>query len=122
MITRTAHLDAMSDADNQSARDALHRAYYAQFVTPVIRNRVVKAIGIDRLCAEFRRDEHLNGIELKVWDSLTTTASLMSNKLMRDRGDYPMTAGLVCVLKEAARQAIEEPGFFAEHRATKAMG
>lgn len=83
-------------------RAALHRAYYAQLVTPATINSVVSFIGADALRKS--TDEHLNDIPLSRWDQLT---KFLPCKPFKDLGDYATLSGLVCVAKEAARQWIE---------------
>jgi len=79
-----------------------HKQYYAQFVTPQVRNAVLTRIGRERLVAS--DDEHLNDISLQTWDSLPQPAS---GKL-RELGDFITKAGAVCIYKEAARQILAE--------------
>lgn len=82
-----------------------HREYYGQFVTSTIKSSVVGSIGLDTLLAS--KDDHLNDIPLKLWDN---TFAYIPYYLIRKAGD----AGAQClsnkvyVLKEAARQVIEE--------------
>lgn len=87
-----------------------HREYYAQFVTPAIKQMVIDRIGLKTLAQS--TDEHLNDIPLHVWDNLAG-----SSKFQRMRGDYSCTlriaddnslASQVCALKEAAKQIKEE--------------
>lgn len=112
-MTRSEYMTAMSaNHGNSAARSAIHRAYYAQFVTRAMRERVVKAFGINRLAAEYRRDENLNGFGLGAWDALASS-TLASDKILRDCGDFPTDAGRVCMLKEAAIQVIEAHDFSA---------
>ncbi len=87
-----------------------HANYYAQFVTPEIKAKVDNALGY-RL-RNYPHDEHLNDIQLAIWDNLAG-----SRKLARMQGDYRCTlnagedkslATQVCILKQAARQIIAE--------------
>lgn len=106
-MTRSEYMAAISaNHGNKAATTAIHRAYYAQFVTRAMRERVIWAFGINQLAAEYRRDEHLSGFDLGAWDALAAV-TLASDKLLRDCGDFPTDAGRVCMLKEAAIQAIE---------------
>jgi hypothetical protein len=73
-----------------------HRQYYAQFVTDGVKAMVARAISIQVLVAS--TDPHLNDIQLSRWDRLATGVRADDNSL----------ASRVCVLKEAARQLIEE--------------
>ena len=85
-----------------------HREYYSQYVTEGIRKGVCSYIGIDKLRAS--TDEHLNDIPLKEWDYITVSILSCTGLTlkMEERGDYSTLAGHVCILKEAARQVIEE--------------
>lgn len=87
-----------------------HREYYAQFVTPAVKQMVMDRIGLKELVRS--TDEHLNDIPLNVWDNLAG-----STRLALMRGDYSCTlriaddnslASQVCALKEAAKQIKEE--------------
>jgi hypothetical protein len=80
-----------------------HRAYYSQFVNPSIKETVKNTVGIDALLKS--NDPHLNDIPLKIWDNMMTSG--VNDKMLK-LGDYLTLAGKVCVLKEAARQLIEE--------------
>lgn len=95
MITREDYLENSSE---------LHRAYYAQFITSEYRERVIAGIGKDRIL----RSKHLNDIALYVWDNLIAPVPCECGNLMRACGDYPTKAGCVCILKEIARQIIDE--------------
>jgi hypothetical protein len=80
-----------------------HREYHAQFVNESVKNRVVYAIGMDKLLAS--TDKHLNDIPLKMWDTLGPVGS----KTQWDAaGDYATMSGRTCIYKEAARQVIEQ--------------
>ncbi len=89
-----------------------HADYYGQFVTLEIKAMVETALGY-RL-RNYPHDEHLNDIQLAIWDNLAG-----SRKLARMQGDYRSTlnagednslATQVCILKQAARQIIREAG------------
>lgn len=99
MYTRKDYLD----------HKCTHREYYAQFVTEYTINTVVSTFGIKRLQAALAKDEYLNTIALERWDMVGYAInSYMLDKKLREAGDYPTLAGLVCIVKEAARQAIEQ--------------
>lgn len=53
-------------------------------------------------------DEHLNSVPLDRWDSVGHGFRNALGPVMRARGDVLSMAGLVCVAKEAARQAAQE--------------
>lgn len=82
-----------------------HSEYYAQFVTPSILGAVRSRFG-DRLFNS--KDPNLNYIPLKEWDGLdyAVKATFVGSR-MKEAGDYLTPAGIVCILKEAARQIIE---------------
>lgn len=94
-----------------------HRDYYAQFITTGMIEQVKNKIGVDRIKAS--KDEHLNDIPLKLWDSLSGCIFRGSQLIAKpfvthkftellkqaDEGVSPAT--LVCVYKEIARQLAE---------------
>lgn len=84
---------------------ALHRAYYAQFVTDAIRARVLNGIGEDRIKAS--EDPHFNDIPLLRWDSVAANMPASVSAHMKREGDWLTDAGAVCILKEAAQQIRE---------------
>lgn len=90
-------------AATEAERTALHRAYYAQFVSPLTIATVVRHIGAAKLRAS--TNEHYNDIPLKNWDALV---GMLPFAIRFDSvGDYTTLAGTVCVAKEAARQWLE---------------
>lgn len=82
-----------------------HREYYSQFVTPQIISMVSGTFSLDRLQNAYEIDSHFNNIPLAEFDWLPLGND--SVKLMKEAGDYLTMAGKVCILKEAALQAIE---------------
>jgi hypothetical protein len=88
---------------NRIERQAAHRAYYAQFVTPAhfarLKNLPYSIKG--------SKDPYFNDIPLSAWDQLSWPIPVESNTLLRKCGDYPTLAGAVCILKEAAQQVRE---------------
>jgi hypothetical protein len=86
------------------AKECDHKQYYAQFVTPYIIAMVTRIVGRKKLAAS--KDPHLNDIPLAVWDSMVPHLVNVGAK-MQKRGDFLTLAGGVCVLKEAAKQAME---------------
>lgn len=80
-----------------------HREYYGE---------IVKEAGItvsDELRDECARssDPHYNNIKLNRWDIYGTAIRSKVAPLFRQRDDQVSLAGTVCVMKEAARQAVE---------------
>lgn len=103
-----------------------HREYYGQFVNEDVKARVAAVIGLDSLLRS--KDEYLNDIPMRKWDSLggfswtirggeevATTRPHNSADIepviyadLKEAGDGISCAGMVCIYKEAARQMIEE--------------
>ena len=81
-----------------------HREYYAQYVGDHERNLVLKKLGLKRLEKHFQADFQDDRIELSEWDALMP----FIQPDFRSRDDFPTIAGLVCVLKEAALQVVEQ--------------
>jgi len=84
-----------------------HRQYYAQFVTPAIMEGVVARFGKEKLANCLARDGNLNNIPLHKWDGLAGNFVKEVSEAMKAHGDFASLAGMVCVLKEAAKQAVE---------------
>ena len=80
-----------------------HEEYYGQLVTQGMRDHIVRAI--PQALAK-STDPHLNDIPLSTWDRLGMVYGLRSE--FEELGDFRSKAGIVCVLKEAARQVKEE--------------
>lgn len=98
MFTRKQYLD----------NECSHRGYYSQFVTPYIKTLVFQTIGIESLLNS--KDEHLNDIPLKKWDTLSGSRCnvLSIAEYPNDNKKYYCLSTGVCILKEAAKQIIEE--------------
>jgi len=90
------------------AKEVTHSEYYGQFVTEAIKNTVVARFGFDRLKLDLKRDEHLNTIPLHQWDALAPAVLYLDRVMRKDHGDFMSEAGAVCILKEAARQAVAD--------------
>jgi hypothetical protein len=101
-MTRSEYISHAGDADSA----AQHRKYYAQFVTPEVKALVQRSIGVTALCAS--KDPHLNDILLGRWDALVTRLPHIVVAKLKECGDYLTLGNGVCILKEAARQLIEE--------------
>jgi hypothetical protein len=78
-----------------------HSEYYGQFVTKGIKALVLRTIGEKKLIES--KKEYFNDIPLHIWDGLAIQRNLL---FMIDKA-YSL-AGAVCILKEAARQIVEE--------------
>lgn len=83
-----------------------HRQYWAQFVTAETRARVLAAFGRERL-VNTEDQRHFNSIPLKEWDRIGVS---MVRGTMEKHGDYLTQSGEICILKEAAKQIIENKG------------
>lgn len=105
MITRKEHM-ALEYVDAATAM-ARHREYYSQFVTPKAKQLVLRHIGREKLLRS--TDPYLNDIKLSQWDRLV--GHIVGSEvvtLLREAGDFLSLGTGVCILKEAARQIIEE--------------
>ena len=92
------------------AHDCTHREYYSQFVSKHLVTAIGKWFGLAKLVAHF--DSELGDkdyIQLIEWEQIRgwVASSQLSLKL-REHGDYLSLAGQVCILKEAARQYVEQ--------------
>ena len=83
-------------------RECTHREYYGQFVTKGVSDALG---GLDILKSN---DVHFNDIPLKRWDMRAPFIKLHVGRQLRDAGDYFTLSGAVCILKEAARQIVED--------------
>lgn len=87
-----------------------HREYYAQFVNEYVKHIVYCGIGADRLIKS--TDPHFNDIYLSTWDKLCPYIKGMVARKNVEVAAYKKPAcslsDCVCVLKEAARQIVEE--------------
>jgi hypothetical protein len=88
-------------------KKATHEEYYAQFVTQGVLDRVKSAFS--RRALEAGKNEHFNNIPLEYWDRLMSVVPFEIAGKLKACGDYPTKAGIVCILKEAARQMLENP-------------
>ena len=80
-----------------------HEEYYGQLVTQSMKEHVARAIpqGIAR-----STDPTFNDIPLTTWDRMSAVYDL--GEWFKALGDFRTRAGIVCALKEAARQVKEE--------------
>ena len=79
--------------------ECTHEEYYGQLVTQGMKDHIVRAI--PQALAK-STDPVFNDIPLSTWDRLGMAYSLRSE--FKGLGDFRSKAGIVCVLKEAARQ------------------
>jgi hypothetical protein len=106
MFTRAQYLN----------KECTHRQYWAQFVTPSMKAMVRSNIGLDRL--KRSTDPHLNDIPLAQWDQMRNATFHMLNLVKWREIQYPeytdpksigwSLSDNTCILKEAARQLVEE--------------
>jgi len=96
MITRKQYLDG----------NATHDEYYgeiAALVAPPIRAGIIDRVRV----ALDEGDKHLNTIPLALWDSMAFGINPSRvREVLKERGDgYSMSSG-VCILKAAAKAAV----------------
>ena len=119
MITRKDYMDNL-DPYVPGEVSKGHRAYYAQFVTASARELVKRTVGMDALLAS--QDAFMNDIPLAVWDRMAGGSGRAGQGdsrvyhiprhvpmgLIREAGEgYSLSTG-VCIVKEAARQLVDE--------------
>lgn len=83
--------------------ECTHREYYAQFVTEQDRMLVLEIE--DRIYHS--TCPSLNDIPLKIWTNMGVGIRARLTLQMKEVGDYVSSAGVVCTLKEAAKQLRE---------------
>jgi hypothetical protein len=88
-------------------KKASHEQYYAQFVTPGVLNRIKNAFS--RKDLEAGKDDHFNNIPLQYWNELMPVVPYEIVNKLNACGDSPTLAGVVCILKEGARQLVSKP-------------
>lgn len=81
-----------------------HREYYSQFVNQIVRDKVAQKFSKS---LKESNDPHFNDIPLQRWDYVFALVPPFIKDAMKEAGDYPTAAGLVCIAKEAARQIKE---------------
>jgi len=84
-----------------------HQTYYRQLVKPALVKFVKAAFGIEWL-TDTRNDGHFNHIPLRKWDAISYNPHMPNQYDWDMVEDYPTQAGLVCILKTAARMAVEQ--------------
>lgn len=104
-MTREQYMTNSID-ETDADKEAKHRQYYGQYVTPYIRARVLGYFG-DRLFKVPDSDVDLNSLPLREWDFLARSGLGALAVPMKDNGDYLTLGSAVCILKEAARRIIE---------------
>ena len=81
-----------------------HEEYYGQLVTQGMKEHVARALPQSLARST---DPHFNDIPLATWDRIGFVYRGLGPEFKK-LGDFMSSAGLVCVLKEAARQVKEE--------------
>lgn len=113
MITRQQYfenLNAYRDLSEQEKEvtEHPHQQYYGQFVTNEIKDLVKNKFGIEKLVNAYDVDPNFNNIPLRHWDSLGYLERHLDRNLIKETRQGYSNAGATCVLKEAARQLVEE--------------
>ncbi len=86
-------------------KECTHQEYYAQFVN----NQVLKIVSRFKKKELIEgKDQHFNNIPLQYWDKMLVPVPFEVFNKMKELGDYPTPSGVVCILKEAARQIVEK--------------
>ena len=85
-------------------KECTNEQYYGQFVMPATRAWVLSGIGLAEL--KKSNDPYFNDIPLHKWDGLV--ANCPGSAAFSKAGDYYTLAGGICLLKEAARQVLEQ--------------
>lgn len=84
-------------------RKCSHSEYYAQFITPAVRDAVLARIGSASIKAS--TDPHFNDIPLPRWDNLHSAMQSLAGRLIRQADPCGNSLSVsVCIAKEAARQ------------------
>lgn len=85
-----------------------HRDYYGSVVAAAHIRFAADSPLVQRCAAALANgDEHFNTIPLATWDEYAAAAVRSIATALRQHGDVFSLAGGVCVMKEAARQAVE---------------
>jgi hypothetical protein len=89
------------------AGDTTHQEYYSAIAKDCGVSFAKSSMLPEIITALAHGDEHLNEIELHRWDNLGwhLAGQKRVKEAFKQRGDFVTTAGLVCVLKAAAREA-----------------
>lgn len=96
MYTRQDYLD----------HKCTHREYYAQFVNDLQKRMIFEVWSAKELARAWEDNEAFNTHETKVerWDRI---ACPIDHRIMDEAGEHSAKAMRVCVLKEAAKQIVE---------------
>ena len=99
-MTRKEYLNKTTGVKSMEIASAIHREYYGQFVDETIKRSILQRFTVSQL----KKVE----IPLYEWDKLAVlvTTETLKRKLEKC-GDRASIAGVICILKEAAQQFIE---------------
>jgi hypothetical protein len=99
----------MKNKEQYRNKECTHREYYAQFVTPRVKRIVKDRFGIDNL-VNTPDQENLNTLNLSIWDGLVPLLWMDFTicSLLKSANEWRTLGSGVCILKEAAKQLIEE--------------
>ena len=89
----------------------LHHEYFAQFVTPYVKQRVQDSVSIHKLAEDYANgDKHLNETYScsKVWDRVMCVTPQGIAARLKLAGENNSISTQVCIVKAAARILIEE--------------
>jgi hypothetical protein len=99
----------MKTKEQYRNKKCTHREYYAQFVTPRVKRIVKDRFGIEQL-VNTPDQENLNTLNLSTWDGLVPLLWMDFTicSLLKSANEWRTLGSGVCILKEAAKQLIEE--------------
>lgn len=110
-MTRKEYMDVECITNGVYDREKahkLHREYYAQYVDAGVINRVRARFTNKELQLTFADNLQAQGRPpLTAWDMLLLPCPAHIAAKLSELGDFPTTAGLVCIAKEAGRQILE---------------
>lgn len=108
MMTRKEYLELYHEVSLHRDTKIIHRQYYAQFVTPDIKQIVEETFGYEALAESYGNGGSFIGIHLHNWDAITKTKKeLFDLESLRKAGESFSLSTAVCILKEAANQIVE---------------
>lgn len=90
------------------AGECTHSECYAQFVHRFMKEHIEKRFGKKQLIAAYQKDTFFNTIPIQKWDNFVLAQWPDFWISMDEYGDWLTLNTMVCTLKEAARQIIEE--------------
>lgn len=101
MMTRQQYLDT------SNAHDA-HQRYYGEIVEAAGGWKAFRLpFPIEAIRTAIAVDRHMNNLRLHAWDACVPNIPGAAVTALKARGDFLSLGTGVCILKEAARQAVE---------------